>query len=1041
MNEFIKRLRRETFFFLCNRSLLAVALGALVWPGLIFLLDTFDKFYPIQEKVALDWILTASVISALTVLSLVIFFWMKRPNSEKIAQATEKANPNLMDLFNCALELNKKSKQRNLSYMENRVLAQTEKKVHEVVWGKGSRPNGNFWLLLGAAFAFAFFLSLLSSNSSPIRKALDSMSEEPGLDVFTAMTGNDDAISHEATMEFSSGTDVSIFADVTRGHRGTKDAFIEFHEDAGITRMEMLTTPILGRFEFIVPALQEVFAYRVVTSSLEGEWNQLSPYDPPALKSVSWTVDPPHYTGLESFVHEGFGYQKASEGSFINLKLEAEKSPPLVNAVLKCTDGNHTLKPLGNNRFQHSFDLSADWTGRIELSDPTESHRAPIVLDDIVFSMQNDDPPLVEISQPAKDLQLPADARFLVEVFAADDYGISDVRINVSHAGEKTEESIFVESGEKETNLTYVFDLNEKTLAVGDVLTYMALAMDNKEPEGQVARSEIYFIEVLPPEGNSTEGSGGEGDMQQKEIPVRDFINKTKTIIRSTYDALIEEDELARERSSLSISADALSMKHEMTKVYDEFEGAFPIVDGIDSGELLNEATYHIEQTEIYAGDLMLEESLEPSEETLRKLVQLYALMRKMDKQKQKQKKQSELSEAGEDSNSTDQDKREHNPFEELDQLAEDLKKLDDLEERQNELNTEIGRAAGSGKQGDKLLKLAKDQEEIRRDLMEIRDQWYDRTGKLDEVADLDLAEDEMKGASEDLRRNDPRDAEPHGDLAANAMNDAKSKLEQRMAGLAASMVDQLSERADELAKSERMLEKKSEEANPGQGETLKDLQDQLNSNTKNLLEDLDQMARSMGRFSDNAMEDLLKGARRAREDGIEASGKRASNALLYERYEQAGKEQSKLAENLESLDGDIGEVADKLRNTGNQALKELVEKLVDTQQSLEEMNAKDLKSRSGELAEGLKSLSGSDPSDRLKNLTDFFDQVANSESPERSKSMAAAAVFDALDLVEQFFWQEAKQDLLRRNQASTAPPSRYKRQVEEYFRRIAEGK
>ena len=88
-----------------------------------------------------------------------------------------------------------------------------------------------------------------------------------------------------------------------------------------------------------------------------------------------------------------------------------------------------------------------------------------------------------------------------------------------------------------------------------------------------------------------------------------------------------------------------------------------------------------------------------------------------------------------------------------------------------------------------------------------------------------------------------------------------------------------------------------------------------------------------------------------------------------------------------------------------------------------------------------MKSLSGSDPNDRLKNLTDFFDQVASSESPERSKSMATAAVFDALDLVEQFFWQEAKQDLLRRNQASTAPPSRYKRQVEEYFRRIAEGK
>ena len=35
---------------------------------------------------------------------------------------------------------------------------------------------------------------------------------------------------------------------------------------------------------------------------------------------------------------------------------------------------------------------------------------------------------------------------------------------------------------------------------------------------------------------------------------------------------------------------------------------------------------------------------------------------------------------------------------------------------------------------------------------------------------------------------------------------------------------------------------------------------------------------------------------------------------------------------------------------------------------------------------------------------------------------------------------EEAKDNLLRRNQATSSAPSRYKRQVEEYFRRIAEG-
>ena len=62
----------------------------------------------------------------------------------------------------------------------------------------------------------------------------------------------------------------------------------------------------------------------------------------------------------------------------------------------------------------------------------------------------------------------------------------------------------------------------------------------------------------------------------------------------------------------------------------------FPIVDGLDLGELLNEATYHIEQTEIYTGDQELELSLESSEQALRKLVQLYALMQQLEKEKTK---------------------------------------------------------------------------------------------------------------------------------------------------------------------------------------------------------------------------------------------------------------------------------------------------------------------------------------------------------------------------------------------------------------------
>ena len=143
---------------------------------------------------------------------------------------------------------------------------------------------------------------------------------------------------------------------------------------------------------------------------------------------------------------------------------------------------------------------------------------------------------------------------------------------------------------------------------------------------------------------------------------------------------------------------------------------SFPIQDGIDLGELLNEATYHIEQTEIYAGDQMLEESLEPSEKTLRKLVQLYALMQKMQKQKSKGKGKPEKSEeTAENQKQEDNEEEPKDPAEELKKLGKDLEKLEEFEQRQKELNSEIGRAAGSGKTGEPNQKIAKEQEELRR--------------------------------------------------------------------------------------------------------------------------------------------------------------------------------------------------------------------------------------------------------------------------------------------------------------------------------------
>jgi hypothetical protein len=636
MPEFIKYLRRESFFFLFAGTLLAMVTGIISWPLFLYALDAYDAIVPIRESDALGLVIATSFLSAVVFLSLLVRSFWKKPSAQEVARKIEMANPELRDLLNCAVELQEKSRHGELTFMENRVVRLTEDKAREITWGDGTRPKSIFWAMLAAGFAIGGVLSVWGLETSPLQKTFAAFSDEPGLTLFTTKTVAAEQTQYPASHEFSRGTDVSVFADVTRGHRGEKIAFIEFKEEGKIERIGMVSTPTLGRFEFVASSLQEPFEYRVVTPTLESEWQRLSPYDPPALVQAKWTVSPPSYLKMDSFEHLNFGYLRAPEGSILELDLEVENSPENVGASIHGPDSNITLLAKESAIFGYSTQLQTEWTGRLNLMDLDAPERGSVQYDEFTFAPIPDEPPLVEITEPAKDLQLDADANLLIEVFASDDHGIADVRINVSHAGEKEEESLFIEPIEKEKKLTFILDLSERALAVGDVITYMALAMDNKEPEGQLARSEIYFIEILPPEGNTTDGEGdGEGD--QKEIPVRDFINKTKKIIRMTYDGMLE-DELGQEKSALAIGSDALGLKHAMTKVYDENEGQFPIQDGIDLGELLNEATYHIEQTEIYAGDQLLEESLEPSEKTLRKLVQLYALMQKMQNRSRREK-------------------------------------------------------------------------------------------------------------------------------------------------------------------------------------------------------------------------------------------------------------------------------------------------------------------------------------------------------------------------------------------------------------------
>jgi hypothetical protein len=316
---FIRRLKRESRISLFCQYLSALCLGFLSWSGLLVLLDLYDAYSPIQEKEISLWVIGVLILSLLSFVSLFIRTWLKRPSSKKLAQQIESAHPELRDLLNAAVEI--EGKKENLGLMERRVLRQLDKQAYLMDWGKDLRPSSSLVNFLVLGFVAGIILSFWSFNRSPLTKARAVLSGEEGLLVWSIPSGSTMGKLFSAEWEYRRGTDVSILADIIRGHRGKKEASVEWQEGNGTVTLEMIQTEVPGRFELVLPSLQEKISYRVITPSLQSKWYELSPYDPPELEFARWEITPPAYLKMEPFSHDGFGYLEAPENSHLLKKL------------------------------------------------------------------------------------------------------------------------------------------------------------------------------------------------------------------------------------------------------------------------------------------------------------------------------------------------------------------------------------------------------------------------------------------------------------------------------------------------------------------------------------------------------------------------------------------------------------------------------------------------------------------------------------------------------------------------------------------------
>ncbi len=220
----------------------------------------------------------------------------------------------------------------------------------------------------------------------------------------------------------------------------------------------------------------------------------------PVVQTVDITVSPPTYTGLPpGKLERNIGDVSALKGSEIEIRILANK--PLAGAWLVFSWGDTIALKVRQTVAHGQFLLKHEGTYHLILQDTAGyRNRKPIKYR---LTLLPDYPPLVEISDPGKNLELPLDAQLPVTVQARDDFGLRRLFLKYrivkpQRTGDSTWQTVDVPDvtgNQRQMAGHYVLDFNTLPLAFGDQLQYYALAWDNNRWGGPgIGKSRVYFV-------------------------------------------------------------------------------------------------------------------------------------------------------------------------------------------------------------------------------------------------------------------------------------------------------------------------------------------------------------------------------------------------------------------------------------------------------------------------------------------------------------------------------------------------------------------
>ena len=866
---------------------------------------------------------------------------------------------------------------------------------------------------------------------------------------------------------FVRGSDVALTADVRRWERDRAVIELQLDGQANVETYDL--HPVAdaeGAFSFTLFDVQRGGRLRVTTPSLDSGWRRFAVYERPQVSEVRLTLTPPSYTGetereLESL--EPFG-AVAGTRMRLSLRLTDGASPSLV------LNGERTpLRPAGEaNRWQMERTLTV--SGPLVLEARDAAGRTCVVAE-LEVSVTPDLPPMIERREPSGDARVEEGSGLRLSAVATDDYGLTSFRFEYHRlSGQEHGRELLTDGRQvREAEWSDEWKVSEAGLEVGDVVTCRFVATDCREPNRQSSRSEVFFVTVMPRRPDQDKAADGQQQQQEERVDVNDLVLESKRLLRQTWELLDYDEPPSREVHETAAALGDLRIEVQRREQVFREKGKVPQLPE-PLRTLFATAVAALERAEPLMTPASMRQSLQQQELALAALVKLESELLKNQQQSQsassKQQQNQEQQGQGQQDGEQQQGEGDESDEQLLATLTKALEKLRAVERSQTALGRRLER-------GDERSALERAQQGLRRDAGEVA-QTLVRHEQADGARQLvEQARQEMGGVLAGLRNGESQVSVIRSARAVERLQAACAALDALLRQIGAQQVEALAKQAHALAQRQQQAAGQSRdlETQKQRGQNVQDArqqaqqqQSQLAADTEKLRQRLQKRAETLRAMWPDTAAALDDTANAFLTHDIAGHQRKAGNALLYRRFERAADEQSQASQSLSQVASDLSRTAATMPTFSLEELKQHIRELQQATQEMEQaQNAADTNAATSEQgADAASSRESSSSQRRLESarrqagettsrlgemLHDArLQQLGGELSAERGEGDAEHPGQASLDEARQALRLavEHLQRLERQHPGALLkagrliPPERYRRSVEEYFRRLA---